>query len=176
MFPRTVLTLALAALLAACAAQDVVKTSSGGFDPAAEGAPAKAQEILAAADWDHPVKVTLLVRQNAFDPAFMLFRKGVPYVMTLTNGDDIEHSFLADDFFASVVVKSLVPAEQEIPPGARLVSIKLDPGESRELSFIPLRTGYYPFKDGWPGIFYNGLHLAPFSLGTFGTGGAIMIK
>jgi len=164
---RTAVALALAVVVAACSARDVVRTPGG---------PKDAEEVIAKVDWERAVTRTLRIRQNAFYPAFLSLRRGSAYILTFENGDDVTHAFLAPEFFESIAVKSLVPVEEPLPKASTLVSIKLAPGESRELSFVAVRDGYYRFEDGVPGFFLDGLQLAPISRGSFGVGGAIAIQ
>ncbi|MCG8510410.1 MAG: hypothetical protein MI741_14380 [Rhodospirillales bacterium] len=176
---RQIAVVVFAALLGACAASDVIKSADEGFAVPRLVGGADVAETIAAADWSLARTVNLRVRQGDFEPALLNFNSGKPYVLRIENADDYTYSFKAAEFFEAIALKSLVPVEEgadEVPEGALLVSLKLAPGETRELSFVPLRGGFYYFENGYPGIFYNGVHLAPLSLGAFGSGGAISIE
>lgn len=165
----------LAAGLAACAAQDVVRTAEREVVlPGKEGTFTPAQAV-AEVDWSEPEIRVLRIRQNEFTPVVLSFRPGVAYVLRLENRDDSPHSFRAGEFFEAIAVKSLSPAETELADDAVLVSIKLEPGQTRELAFVPFREGYYSFDDGFLGLPLGGGLLALPSTGMFGSSGAIVI-
>jgi hypothetical protein len=179
MLSRLIAVVSIAAFLSACAASDVIKSTGVGFSVPETIGGASVADTIAGADWSRAQTVNLRVRQGDFEPALLNFRNGIPYVLKIENTDDYTYSFKAGEFFETIAVKSLVPVDEgmeAVPEGALLVSVKLAPGETRELSFVPLRSGFYYFENGYPGLFYGGLHLAPLSLGTFGFGGAITIE
>lgn len=169
---RTAIALLAAFGLAACASGDIAQTMDGGFDIPAKGGTVNTVKIVEEADWEGAWTKTLRIRQGEFTPAFMALRAGAPYVLTIENGDDTPHSFISAGFFKAIAVKSLVPADEEVGPGTQLVSLQLNPGESRELSFVPVRDGFYYFEKG-PALLLGSLHLTPFG---FGMGGAIAIE
>lgn len=159
--------------LAACSVTgDVAVTTEGGFDIPANGGAVNTVSAVADVDWEEAWAKTLRIRQGEFTPSLLVLRAGDPYVLTLENGDDIPHTFVAADFFKAVAVKSVLPAIEEIAAGSKLVSLHLAPGESRKVSFVAVRDGFYYFKKG-TGLAIGPLRLSPFG---FGVGGAIMIE
>ena len=159
--------------LAACAVtDDIVVSTEGGFDIPSKGEMVNTVSVVEEADWDKAWNRTLRIRQGQFTPSLLALRAGRPYILTFENGDDIAHTFVASDFFKAVAVKSVVPAAEEIAVGSKLVSLYLAPGESRELSFVAVRDGYYYFRKG-PTYALDTVHFSPLG---FGMGGAISIK
>ncbi|MBL6929393.1 MAG: cupredoxin domain-containing protein [Rhodospirillales bacterium] len=170
---RTAFALLAAFGLAACAATgDTVVSTEGGYDIQSRSGTVNSVSVVEEADWENAWTRTLRIRQGEFTPSLMVFRAGIPYVLTFENGDDIAHTFVASDFFKAVAVKSVVPSVEEIASGSKLVSLHLEPGESRKMSFVAVRDGYYYFRKG-PTYKIDTVHFSPFGVGK---GGAIFIE
>ncbi|MBT3360507.1 MAG: hypothetical protein HN403_12860 [Rhodospirillales bacterium] len=173
MILRTAIAFLAAFGLVACTSTgDMVVSTEGGFDIQVVGGTVNTVDAVTDADWEMALSRTLRIRQGEFSPSLMVLRVGTPYVLTLQNGDDVPHTFIAADFFNSVAVKSVVPAEEEISAGSKLVSLHLAPGESREMSFVAVRDGYYYFRKG-PTYVLDKVHFSPFGTGE---GGAFFIE
>ena len=149
------LAVVLAAGLTACAAEDLLPDLTGskesGFAVPGHEERLKPAEVIAGADWDAAETRVLTIRQGEFTPAILSFRPRVPYVLRIENRDDTARTLSAGGFFKAIAVKTLSPSEEEIPEGAVLSAIDLEPLQTRELSFVPVEEGYYPFS----GPFYS---------------------
>lgn len=142
-------------MLAGCAVGDT--TRSPGDGPGAfSGPPANATEWVEQADWSRAEELTLRIRQNRFDPLVLTLREGQPYVLTLVNGDDVDHSFYAPHLFEAIAVRSLSGAGQPVTPETGLVAVGMPAGASRELAFVTVRDGRYEFSDGGLNLFAFG--------------------
>jgi len=134
--------LALAALLAlpGCVARDVVATDSSGYL-------ADANRLVAAIDWDKAATVAIVLSEYDYAPSELTFHPGTPYRLHLTNHGFEVHDFSSKPFFQAIAVAKMVDlktmATTSLP---RLVSIGVGPGEAKDLYFIPMRPGSYPFE------------------------------
>jgi uncharacterized cupredoxin-like copper-binding protein len=131
--------LALAALLAlpGCAARDVLATDDGGYV-------ADAAQRVAAIDWDRAETVSVALSEYDYAPSILTFHPDMPYHLHLTNQGFEAHDFSSKPFFQAVAAAKLVDFKttKALP---RLVSIGIDPGEAKDLYFVPVRPGSYPF-------------------------------
>jgi len=144
MIRKFVIAIALTAGLSACVAEDFMAAwQSGTAAPVKEESPVP-PEVVTAADWSRAEIRVLTIRQGEFTPAILSFRSGVPYVLRIENRDDSGRTLSAGEFFEAIAVKSLSPAGEDFPEGTVLSSIDLEPMQTRELAFVPLRDGYYP--------------------------------
>lgn len=171
-----VLAAVLVSGLAACAPADVV---FGPTDTGRQAAGVQVDAIKAAVDgvdWAAATPITIRIRQNDFDPMVVSMRAGKPYTLTLVNGDDKVHAFVASEFFAETAVKSLEPAETPFTPGGLLVSVLLEPGATRKVELVPLRDGTYEFIDGVAGVFLPGSHVSLLNRLVVGATGYLVVR
>ena len=124
----------------------------------------KPGEIAAAADWDKAQTIVIDMRQNTFTPAVVHLNQGRPYVLVLENRDDVTHLFAAKEFFRTTAIQKIVSDDEE-EQVHRLSTVKVGPGEVKEVYLIPLRDGWYPFEGADPGFSVAGISLSPFSRG-----------
>ena len=123
------------------------------------------QEMIEAADWGAAKTFELRIRQNEFRPAIIRLTQGEPYIMLVENRDDITHMLVAEDFFKTVAIRKILSQTLEIS-GINLIGLHLDPGEIKEVHFIPARDGWFDFEGGHgPGIFATDYIFSPLSLG-----------
>lgn len=167
--PILVLLLAAVLLPAGCGPAELI-----GGDRALSAE--KVAEILKKADWELAEKIEVDIRQNEFRPSIIRLLRGEPYILVLENRDDVEHVFLAREFFRTAAILKLVSNKKETPGGGFSV-IELKPGEVKELHFIPARDGWFPFEDGAPGFHLNQISIAPLSRGkTLGMVGSFIVQ
>lgn len=157
-----VLILAAGVALAGCtAASDLYFGSSPVKD---------AEKIVADADWDKATRIKVDIRQNEFRPAIMRLYVGEPYIVSFENRDDSSHSVSASDFFGTIALRSLVEKGEVQAKGVRLYAIGLEPGETKEIQFVPTLDGWYQYTDGSSGLLF-------WSRGAMlGTVGAIIVS
>ena len=123
------------------------------------------QEIIEAADWEAAKTVEIRIRQNEFSPTIIRLRQGEPYIMLVENRDDITHMLVAEEFFKTVAIHKILSQTLEISK-VNLIGLHLNPGEIKEIHFIPARDGWFDFEGGHgPGIFATDYIFSPLSLG-----------
>lgn len=130
--------LALAAL-SACSSGDVVrKTAPPGY---LQDAPMR----VAAVDWSTAQTIEVVLTEYDFAPAALTFEAGRPYRLLLRSTGSSTHTFTAPGFFQAIAAQKLVSAsgEQEVP---YIENIEIPAGASKELYFLPVRTGSYPLE------------------------------
>ena len=106
---------------------------------------ADAAERVAAADWSQARTVEVRLDEYAFAPSELAFPAGQPVRLRLVNGGNVLHTFGAPEFFQAVAVRRLVGREGA-RPAPYLVSIRVAPGESKELEFVPVTPGAYRLR------------------------------
>jgi uncharacterized cupredoxin-like copper-binding protein len=132
--------LILAAVLAlpGCVARNVFATDDAGYV-------ADAAQRLAAIDWNQAETVSVGLSEYDYAPSVLTFHPNVPYRLHLTNEGFEVHDFSSKPFFQAIAAAKLVDSKTttSLP---RLVSIGIDAGESKDLYFVPVRTGSYRFE------------------------------
>lgn len=133
--------------------------------------------IVDAADWKDAITFEIKIRQNEFRPSIIRLRQGRPYIMLIENRDEVNHFMLAQEFFKTTAIRKILTKDSEIT-GVNLVGIYLDPGEIKEVHFIPIRDGWFDFEGGQgPGIFTTDNVFSPLSRGaTQGMIGSFVIE
>jgi hypothetical protein len=123
------------------------------------------KEIVEAADWSAAETFEIDIRQNEFRPTIIHLLQGEPYIMLIENRDDVAHFLAAQDFFKTIAIRKILTETEEIK-GVNLIGIILNPGEVKELHFIPVRDGWYDFEGGQGfGIFGTDIYYSPLSTG-----------
>ena len=148
--------LAMLTFLAGCAARDVVATDASGYL-------ADAPDQIAAADWSKAKGVEIAMSEYSFAPEHLQFKKGQPYRLHLVNTGFQPHTFTSEPFFKAIAVQKLTSNEQDVP-SPRLKSIGVAAGEAKDLYFVAVTSGTYPFDCSEP------LHH------TFGMTGTILVN
>ncbi len=155
--PLVIFLLGAAFLLAGCTPGEL----AGGDIPLSRK---ETSEILEKAGWKLAEKVDIDIRQHEFRPSIIRLLRGEPYILILENRDDVEHLFLAREFFKTAAILKLIRNEEPVP-GPVTPVIELQPGDLAELHFIPARDGWFPFEDGSPGLHHELISIAPLSRG-----------
>jgi uncharacterized cupredoxin-like copper-binding protein len=132
------LALALVLVLSGCAAKDIVASDSAGYVE-------NVQERVAAVDWNKADTVTVALAEYSYAPSTLHFQRGQPYRLRLTNTGGEVHDFASKRFFQAIAAARLV-APGKATPLPRLESIGLRPGETKELDFVAVTPGTYPFE------------------------------
>ena len=156
--PKISLALAAAVLaLAACAGPEIAPPSIRAAylqDAAAR---------IKAADWSKAATIEVGLDEFSFAPATLRFRAGQPVRLRLKNTGGFPHYFYSPAFFKAVAVKNVSSAKGEDTTPYRL-AIKLEPGEQKDLYFVPVKKGTY------------GLECTVFGHARFGMTGKIRIE
>jgi uncharacterized cupredoxin-like copper-binding protein len=102
-----------------------------------------------SADWSKAETVTVIATEYGFDPHHLTFRVGSRYRLQIENRGKELHEFTAADFLKTLDVanpEALNPAQTELV---------VQPGERKELYFIPTKAGRYPLTcadHDWAGM------------------------
>jgi len=127
-----ILVLVIAVVAASCGTQDVAMRTPA---PIAKLPPS------AESDWSNVEVVTLVLDEYAFRPEELVLEKERRYRLHLTNAGSKTHSFASAAFFRAIAMRSVAGGE-----AYHTTAIELRPGEQRELAFVPLKPGIYPFE------------------------------
>lgn len=90
-----------------------------------------------AADWSSAQTVTVVTVEYAFKPKTLSFHKGTVYRLHLDNQGREQHEFTAPEFFKAIRIRDPKVVN------ADLTEIVVQPGEQKDLYFIPQRPGSY---------------------------------
>jgi|SRR3990172_3400033 len=130
---------ALLIAVAGCTARDVV------LDRAPPGYVEDVAARAGTVDWSRAATVTVDLSEFEFEPGSLVFGTDVPYRLVLRNAGDSRHTFVSDGFFKSIAAHRLISAEGEVTnPYIKVIGVP--PGETKELQFVALRKGVYPFE------------------------------
>ena len=159
-FKRLAAVFTVGVSLASCADKDIfTQLDSAGYIP-------NQKEMVEAVDWGSAETIEISIRQNEFRPAIVHLVQGEPYIMLVENRDDVAHFLAAKGFFKTVAIRRILTQTEEIS-GVNLIGLYLDPGEVKEVHFIPFRDGWYDFEGGHSFVkFKTDLLSWPFSRGT----------
>jgi uncharacterized cupredoxin-like copper-binding protein len=107
--------------------------------------------LLAAApaDWSKAQTVTIIGTEYGFEPNKLTFRIGGPYRLRFENRGKELHELTAPAFLQTVEV-----GNPDVLNADR-TELVVHPGEQKELFFVPIRTGRYPFicaDHDWAGM------------------------
>jgi uncharacterized cupredoxin-like copper-binding protein len=123
-------------MVAACAARDtVLREPPVGY---IDDAPAR----VAAADWSKVETVTVILSNFRFTPKRVVFRQGVPYRLRLENTAGGAHTFTAPTFYKAIAAQKLVSGTGKIT-APYVKDIEIAGKETKDLYFIPMRSGHY---------------------------------
>jgi uncharacterized cupredoxin-like copper-binding protein len=103
----------------------------------------------AAADWSQAQPVTVVASDYHFSPDKLAFKRGTPYRLHIENRGKEMHEFTAPEFFKAAEIAD--PAVLN-PDRTEIV---LQPGEAKDLYFVPQQTGRFPLTcadHDWTGM------------------------
>jgi uncharacterized cupredoxin-like copper-binding protein len=131
-------------LVAACAGQDTI----GKLQPS--GYLQNAEQIVAQTDWSNPETTTVILTNHAFTPNVLKFPRNRALRLVLENHSNSDHTFEAEQWFKTIAAKAIVsPVGTE--DGFYLERIVVPPRSRKELLFVQVRVGHYPFHCDIPG-------------------------
>lgn len=110
-------------------------------DPKA-GYVANPSTLTKSADWARAQTVTVRLSEYAFSPTSLTFSKGTPYRLKIVNGGSATHFFVSQGFFKAIAARGLRTASGETTH-PYVKSIAVGPGESKVLTFVPIKAGGY---------------------------------
>ena len=102
-----------------------------------------AADRVKAADWSKMETATVTMTDFAFNPATIVFRRGVPYKLVIENKGIQKHYFTAEEFFRAIATRKLQSNTDGEVKAPYFSAIEVYPGRSLDLYFIPVTTGSY---------------------------------
>ena len=116
----------------------------------ASAAAAVVAALPAIAGAQAPVRVVSVVTvDDRFVPARLVLKRGVAYRLHIENHGTDTHEFHARAFFASVKLANPDALN------ADRTEIVVNPGEAKDLRFVPTKAGHYPLRcpdHDWDGM------------------------
>jgi uncharacterized cupredoxin-like copper-binding protein len=103
----------------------------------------------AAAAETQPRTVTVIASEYQFMPKSLTFQRGMAYRLHVENRGKETHEFTAPEFFKAVQLRN--PAALN----ADKTEIVVQPGEAKDLDFVPHRAGRYKLRcadHDWAGM------------------------
>src|SRR5262245_61669944 len=100
-------------------------------------------------DWSRAELVPIVTADYRFEPSELTLRIGTPYRLHAENRGKDTHEITAPTFFEAVELKN-----PEVLNAER-TELVLQPGEEKDVYFIPKRAGRYPFTcadHDWAGM------------------------
>ena len=88
-------------------------------------------------DWTKAQLVRVEMARSRFFPDKLAFRRGFPYHLRLENTGGDMHEFTAPEFFKAVSIRNPEALD------AQRHEVVLQPKESRDVYFVPLKAGRY---------------------------------
>jgi uncharacterized cupredoxin-like copper-binding protein len=100
---------------------------------------------VAAADWSQAETVEVALSEYEFSPANLTLEAGQPYRLVMRNEGTSTHTFTSPGFYRAIAAQKLVSGndEQALP---YIEQTEISSGSSKELFFLPVRTGTYPME------------------------------
>lgn len=140
---RSLLTVAVAAGLAACVAggvgYDVLENTN--ITGHCQG---ESPKVLNGINWSKAKAVNFDIRGGQFATAGVDLKVGQPTILRLANKDDTQHSFSAADFMHAVALEQVSTGSATLTRPC-LVGFGIDAGKTAELRLVPMKAGsYYP--------------------------------
>ena len=132
------LPMVLLLVLSACTAKDTLAAGSSGYI-------ANPEQRVAAVHWNKAETINVALSEYEFSPLSLNFQEGHSYKLRLANTGREVHDFASKPFFQAIAAAKLVASDKTIPL-PHLERIAVRPGEAKELYFVAIRPGSYPFK------------------------------
>lgn len=127
--------------LAACAAESGVVAN-----PMPTSCLADSGTYLKGVDWGKAETVHITYRNGGYSPLITNLNVGKPYILRITNKDEIIRGFKARELFNSVAVAKVSHDGKEVPdncPGA----VNIAPLKTAEIRLVTVESGSYYFTD-----------------------------
>ena len=104
-------------------------------------------QFLEGVDWNQARVLDIRIRQGHFSPTFLGLYVGQPYILSIENADDADHSFRAFDFFRAVAVAGVSEDGADFQEVDCLAGVTIPPRMKTALRFVAIRDGTYEFDD-----------------------------
>ncbi len=103
-------------------------------------------EWLEGREWSEVEIVDIRIRQGEYSPMITHLSQERPYLLRLTNRDDVARAFRAREFFQSVALSKVTVGGSEKPDPC-IAAVWMGPRETAEIELVAVRDGRYSFED-----------------------------
>lgn len=118
--------------------------SAPGMDSESARLQSARDAVLASADWDKKIDITIEMRDYGYRPREVRLKSGQPYRITLVNYGSVSHYFTAPEFLASVATRKVEVRNQAEVKAPVFASFELQGrGGSLDVYFVPMTKGQY---------------------------------
>jgi uncharacterized cupredoxin-like copper-binding protein len=97
-----------------------------------------------AADWSRAERVRVELMEHEFTPQVLTLREGAAYRLEIANLGSEPHAFAAPDFFRAVALREVRVAGVASLDAWRFSVVRVEPGQTVEISFVAVRPDDYP--------------------------------
>ena len=102
---------------------------------------------LEGVDWNQAKVLDLRIRQGHFSPTYIGLYIDQPYLLNIENADDVDHSFMAFDFFRAIAVAGVSAGGADFKEIECLSGVTIPPKTVTSLRLVAVRDGTYEFDD-----------------------------
>lgn len=118
--------------------------STAGMDTESTRLQSARDAVLASADWDKKIDITIEMRDYGYRPREVKLKSGQPYRITLVNLGSENHYFTAPEFLASVATRKVEVRHQAEVKAPVFTSFELNGrGGSLDVYLVPMTKGQY---------------------------------
>ncbi len=104
-------------------------------------------QFIEGVDWSQAKTIDLRIRQGHFSPTYFSLYVGQPYLLNIENADDVDHTFMAFDFFRAIAVAGVGTQGADFKEIKCLAGVTVPPQTKTSLRLVPIRDGTYEFDD-----------------------------
>ena len=139
-----IILITLCSLLTACTdLTNIDETFAGVYN---WGCKSNQKKVASLADWDQAITVSETIKDEVYQSGVLMLRAGVPHIIQVTNLDNQIRSFKAPDLFKASSVLRVVHEGDEVAAPC-LQAIAIPPGKTSEIELVPLKKGYYDYRE-----------------------------
>ena len=104
-------------------------------------------QLLEGVDWKQAKVLDLRIRQGHFSPTYLGLYIDQPYLLNIENADDVDHSFMAFDFFRAIAVAGVSAGGADFKEIKCIAGVTIPPKTVTSLRIVAVRDGTYEFDD-----------------------------
>lgn len=103
--------------------------------------------FLEGVDWYKAKVLDIRIRQGRFSPTYLGLYTDEPYILSIENADDVDHTFQAFDFFRAIAVAGVSADGEDFKEIKCMAGVTISPRTKTALRFVAVRDGTYEFED-----------------------------
>jgi hypothetical protein len=103
--------------------------------------------FIKGVDWNQARVLDIRIRQGHFSPTYLGLYIGQSYILNIENADDVDHSFMAFDFFRAIAVAGVSADGADFKEIKCLAGVTIPPQTKTSLRLVAVRDGTYEFDD-----------------------------